>query len=238
MNNDMKLYYDYTISPLGKLFYKTVWSQLETIKDKKILDFGSGFAFTTNFLAKNNQVTALEMDESMIENCEKTQKFTQIHGNLSALEKFSDESFDVIICHLVLEFTENPKLILDELSRLLKKNGILSIVRHNRNGRIIQSIVQDYDLDDANNLLNNGFSFSSAFGDIKYYENDDLLNLTNNNYTVDSLYGIRVLASLHNIQIQNSENWLSKMFETEQKLVSNPDFIKIAYFNHIILRKK
>ncbi len=237
MTNDMKLYYDYTISPLGKLFYKTVFHQLKDIKNKNILDFGSGFGFTSNFLAENNTVTALEVNESMIKHSENSNNYTLILGDLSNLKEIKSNSFDFISCHLVLEFVENPKEILNELSRLLKPNGTLSIIKHNKNGRIIQAIVQDFDLQDAKKLLNGGFSYSSAFGDIKYYENKELLNLLDNDFKITDIYGVRALASLHSEDIKNSDNWLNEMFEIELELLNNQDFINTAYFNHILLQK-
>ncbi len=237
MNSDMKLYYDYTISPLGKFFYKSLFKQLEQIKGKKILDFGSGFAFTTNFLAQNNDVTALEVDDSMIKYSEKACAYTQIHGGLEEVKKMGDNTFDVITCHLVLEFVENPNEILNELVRVLKKGGTLSIVRHNKNGRIIQAIVQDYDIEDAHHLLDGGVSFSSAFGNINYYTNEDIINSMSDMLTVDSINGIRVLASLHSQTMQNTNDWVEKMLEIECKLLENKDFINIAYFNHIVFTK-
>ncbi len=237
MNSDMKLYYDYTISPLGRLFYKSITSQLSNIKNKTVFDFGSGFGFTANYLAKNNEVTALEQDKSMIEASERSNNYTQIHGDLTALTTIPSESFDVVLCHLVLEFVDNPKQILNELSRILKKGGLLSVVRHNKNGRLIQAIVQDYDLEDANTLLDGGFSYSSAFGDIKYYSNEDLFKQLPEPMQLIKISGARVLASLHNASVQNQEHWVEKMFAIEERLLDDPDFLKIAYFNHIFLQK-
>ncbi len=237
MNKDMELYYDYTVSPLGKLFYKTLWNQLSGFEDKKVLDFGSGFAFTTNYMARNNEVTAIEINQSMIDQCKKSEKFLQIHGGIEEVMKIPDAAYDLVICHLVLEFVENPKTIIDELMRVLKKDGVLSLVRHNKNGRIIQAIVQDYDILDAANLLDGGYSYSSAFGDIKYYSNEDLLNLTGSSLTIQKVLGIRVLASLQDEAIQSSEDWVNKMLEIESRLVEEPEFINIAYFNHLLLRK-
>ena len=238
MNRDMQLYYDYTVSPLGQVFYKTLFSQLDNINNKKLLDFGSGFGFTTNFLAKNNDVTAIEIDKTMIDYCENKGDFQQIYGGLDKVKEMKDETFDVVTCHLVLEFVDNMSEILKELIRVLKKDGVLSIVRHNKNGRIIQAVVQDYDLEDAQNLLDGGFSFSSAFGDIKYYSNDDIINMVTDDLEVKEINAIRVLASLHSQEIQNSENWIEKILEIECKLVKNKDFINMAYFNHIIFIKK
>ncbi len=237
MDEGMKLYYDYAISPLGRLFYETVWNQLQDIQNKRVLDFGSGFAFTSKHLAQNNDVVAVEMNEDMINVAQNTQTFNQIHGDLEAVKEMEDETFDVIICHLVLEFTENPKEILTELLRVLKKGGTLSLVRHNRNGRIIQAVVQDYDLNECEKLLCGEYSYSSAFGNIKYYENEDILDWSENKLVIENVFGVRALASLHDEKIQSGENWTDKMFSIEMKLLENPDFIKIAYFNHLILEK-
>ncbi len=237
MNENMKPYYDYTISPLGKLFYRTVWKQLEHIKNKKILDFGSGFAFTANFLAKHNEVTAIELDQSMIEHSENTNNFEQIHGDLTSLKAMPDASFDVIICHLVFEFVDIQEEILAELIRVLKHDGLMSIVRHNRWGRIIQAIVQDANPSEARKLLEGAPSHSSAFGDIKYYEDSDLLNWAKQKLSIESIHGVRALASLHDGETQAQKGWLDDMFEIEDKILMHPEIVKIAYFNHLILRK-
>lgn len=41
---------------------RIAWRQLGDIHDKKILDFGSGIGMTANYLAENNDVTAIELD--------------------------------------------------------------------------------------------------------------------------------------------------------------------------------
>ncbi len=238
MTNDMKLYYDYTVSPLGQVFYKTVWRQLESIQNKVVLDFGSGFGFTSNFLAKNNDVVAIEMDKTMIDTCTGENPFNQITGDLSALQHFERESFDVVVCHLVFEFVESPQTFLKELLRVLKKGGVISIVRHNREGRIIQSVVQDYDLLETKKLLQGAPSFSSAFGNINYYNNDDILAWSNNTLKTEKMYGVRALASLHNAEVQSKENWVGDMLEIEWELLQYQAFIDIAYFHHLILKKR
>ncbi len=237
MNKNMQLYYDYTVSPLGKLFYTTAWRQLGNITNNKILDFGSGFGFTSNYLAKNNQVTAIEKNEDMIVEAINEYSYNQIHGDIESLTNIANSSYDIIICHLVLEFVENPKEILNKLLKLLKPNGFISIIRHNHIGRVIQAVVQDYDLLEAKKILNGEFSYSSAFGNIKYYENDSLKLWADNTIEIEKCYGIRALASLHNSDIQSKENWLNDMLEIESELLENDIFIKIAYFNHLILKK-
>ncbi len=238
MNQGMQLYYDYTVSPIGELFYKTVFDQLNDIKNKTILDFGSGFAFTSDFLAKNNTVTAIEKEQSMIAVSRHTNQYAQINGDLKNVKEMADNSFDVVICHLVLEFVDNPQEILLELLRVLKPGGTLSVIRHNKNGRIIQAVVQDYDLDDANKLLAGGYSYSSAFGDIKYYENQHLQDWSNNTLELAQVYGVRTLASLHSPSIKAKDDWVSDMQSIEKQLNTKEEFISISYFNHMLFKKK
>ncbi len=237
MDSNMQLYYDYTVSPLGLVFYRTVWRQLEYIKDKNILDFGSGFGFTANFLAKENNVTALEVDQSMLDAAETPTTFTQLCGNLDILKVMPDASFDVVICHLVFEFVDNAQEILRELLRILKNDGTLSVIRHNRAGRVIQALVQDCNFDETHKLLAGAHAYSSAFGDIKYYENKDLIHWSQGRLSIDNIYGVRALASLHAAEIQNQATWVDAMLALEWELLKDQTFINIAYFNHLILKK-
>ncbi len=52
--------------PWELLQKRMTWSQLSFVKNKKILDFGSGNGVTAAYFAKNNEVIAVEPDESMI----------------------------------------------------------------------------------------------------------------------------------------------------------------------------
>ncbi len=238
MNAEMKLYYDYTVSPLGKVFYQTVWKQLDFLQGHNILDFGSGFGFTADYLAQNNTVTAIEMDQSMIAAGKNTHNFKQICGDIKALKALPTASFDTVLCHLVFEFADNAEEILTELLRVLKAQGTLSVVRHNRAGRIIQAVVQQRDFLQAHELLQGEPSYSSAFGNICYYENEDLYALAKHSVEAQAVYGVRALASLHAAEVQEEASWLSEMLALEWELLKNPHFVSIAYFNHLLLKKK
>ncbi len=237
MDINLKPYYDYTVSPLGKLFYHTVHTQLGDLSNRLILDFGSGFGHTAGALALQNKVTAIEPDEKMIQACDNIHGFEQIHGDVAWLADVPSETYDVVICHLVFEFAGNTAQIINELCRVLKKDGFISVVRHNRYGRLIQAIVCDYDLGEAKNLIEGGYSYSSAFGDIKYYENDELISLAQGKLRVEREFGVRALASLHGEERTSSKTWLKEMTEIERELLKQKEFIDISYFKHIILKK-
>lgn len=60
----------------------------------------------------------------------------------------------MIICHNVLEYIDDKEQIINELYRLLKTGGILSIVKHNRAGRVMQMAVLLDNMEKVNELRN------------------------------------------------------------------------------------
>ena len=98
-----------------RLLKKIVWAQLGDIREKRILDFGSGEGITANHYARNNDVVAIEPSEEMLVNRWADFEYRQIQGDISKLSEFEDNCFDVILCHNVLEYTEDKKRVLAEL---------------------------------------------------------------------------------------------------------------------------
>ena len=124
-----------------RLLKKIVWAQLGDVQGKNILDFGSGEGITANHFAENNYVVAIEPSQDMLVTRWADFEYRQIQGDVKALSVFDDNTFDMIICHNVLEYIEDKKSVLAELYRVLKPQGILSIVKHNRAGRVMQMAV-------------------------------------------------------------------------------------------------
>ncbi|WP_454053126.1 class I SAM-dependent methyltransferase [Clostridium sp. Marseille-Q7071] len=140
MNNDLKTYLENMKKPWSVLYYRLVWEQLSQVTNCKVLDFGSGLGITANYLAKNNDVVAIEPDANMIDMRICDNDYEQIIGNIEQLKEQDDNSFDVVICHNVFEYAKERKEIFREFCRVLKPNRIISIVKHNHVGRIMQKL--------------------------------------------------------------------------------------------------
>ena len=108
------------LQPWEYLMKRIVWKQLGDIRDKKILDFGSGIGITANYLAEHNDVTAIEPDGDSIKIRWIDNQYTQIAGSTDELRKFENETFDMIICHNVLEYAEDREDIIKEFARSLQ----------------------------------------------------------------------------------------------------------------------
>ena len=223
-------------APWGQLFYKLIWNHLK-YKEKRILDFGSGFGITADYLAANNYVTAVEPNQDMLAHRIHSHDYKQIIGSLEELKKFSDASFDVIICHNVLEYVENREEILTEFYRLLSNNGELSIVKHNNLGKVMQKAVFENNLELAKKLLSGENDVSANFGTINEYSDEDLANYIAEKFIFKNKYGVRIFFGLQRNEFKEEENWQERMFNLESRAEGIPAFRDIAFFHHILLAK-
>ena len=221
-----------------RLLKKIVWAQLGNICGKSILDFGSGEGVTANHFAEDNNVVAIEPSEDMLVNRWADFEYKQIQGDVTTLSDFEDNTFDMIICHNVLEYIEDKKHVLDELHRVLKPQGVLSIVKHNRAGRVMQMAVLLDELEKANELLDGKNSTASKFGAIRYYE-DEMISEWSPGLTIKDCFGIRTFWDLQqNQEKHNSEEWQSRMMQLEMRVSQMDEYRKIAFFHHLLVSKE
>lgn len=220
-----------------RLFKRIVWKQIGEIEGKRILDFGSGEGITANYFAEKNEVIAIELSQEMLTNAWKDYQYTQIMGDVKTLSAFADKTFDIIICHNVLEYIDNKEEVIKVLTRVLKQNGILSIVKHNRPGRVMQTAVLLDDFEKANAILDGKNSTASKFGTIRYYEDNDITKWEPQ-LTISANFGIRTFWDLQqNQQKHGDEDWQEKMMQLELRVSQMQEYRDIAFFHHLLLKK-
>lgn len=220
-----------------RLFKKIVWQQIGILEGKRILDFGSGEGITADHFAKENNVIAVEPSKEMLANAWKDYEYTQIVGDINDLCIFENETFDVIICHNVLEYIDDKESVVKELSRVLKKGGLMSIAKHNRAGRVMQMAVLLDDFAKANALLDGENSMASKFGAIRYYEDDDIVKWAPE-LAISDIFGIRTFWDLQqNQEKHGDEEWQERMLQLEMRVSQISEYRNIAFFRHILLKK-
>lgn len=221
-----------------RLFKKIIWQQLGEIKGKRILDFGSGEGITADHFAGENEVTAIEPSHEMLSKVWEDHAYTQIVGDLSALAEFADGAFDVVLCHNVLEYIDEKERVIKELSRVLRPDGVMSIAKHNRAGRVMQMAVLLDDPKQAEALLNGENSTASRFGEIRYYEDEDIEKWNPELEIVDR-FGIRTFWDLHQNQEKHAdEDWQERMMRLELRVSQIEEYRRIAFFHHLLIKKK
>lgn len=230
--------YSSDISAWELLQKQLIWNQLSFIHDKKLLDFGSGRGITASYFASNNEVVAIEPDDKTLSERITDNDYIQIQGDMQALKEFEESSFDIILCHNVFEYALEREEIVKEFARILKKDGVLSILKHNRAGRVMQMVVLLNNFKHANELLEEKNGNAEKFGDIHYYEDMDIVKWSND-FKIEKILGVRTFWDLQqNQDIHKDEKWQKQMIAMEQMVCERDEFKAIASFHHLILRKK
>lgn len=226
-----------SLPPWEALMKRMVWQQLGDIENKRILDFGSGNGGTANHFAKNNEVIAIEPSEDAIAGRWQEFAYEQLLGSTDKLKELPSESFDVIICHNVLEYALDREAILTEFSRVMKKDGRISLVKHNRPGRVMQMVVLLNEFDHAHSLLDGENGTTSQYGAIHYYEDADIETWCPDLQITKTL-GMRTFWDLQqNQEVHKNAEWQEKMLQVEHRVEDVEEYKQIAFFHHLIIKK-
>ena len=242
MSESVNDYYQLVQEPWGRMFYDLLWEQADIKNDQRysILDYGSGFGVTSGHYSHNHNVIAIEPNNMMLEK-RFAGSYEQLTGGEDKLKDFPDNFFDVIFCHNVLEYCKNQAEIFRELARVLKNNGLISLVKHNKDGKVLHTAVFKAAPAEAMSLFEDVKSDSSkTFGERYLYDEADMLDwLEGTNMEISKKYGVRTFFSLiQDNAIKYDPVWYSGMLRLEREVSEVEPYRSIAFFNHYILVKK
>ena len=235
MAANIQAYLENIRQPWGQIYYDILFEQLKDIKGMRVLDFGSGFGLVANHLAKENQVLAVEPNQEMVALRSQDHPYQQFVGSLDQLAVLEDASFEVILCHNVLEYVEDRKLVLEEFTRLLKPGGLLSIVKHNEVGRVLQTVVFENNPQKALDLLAGQDLGTHSMGLAQAY---DLATAVEDlDLEVKDYQGIRVFYALQDNRFKSEEGWRESMLKMELAVCQESPYRDIAFFQHYSLKR-
>jgi len=125
--NDWSETYDTDENLTRDLDQKVTREALANLYFKSILEIGCGTGKNTAFLAKiGESVHAVDFSQGMIEKArEKVRADNVRFSTMDITQKwnFENQSFDLIVCNLVLEHIEDLSFVFSEASRVLKQKG-------------------------------------------------------------------------------------------------------------------
>ena len=101
------------------------------VKGKKVLDLASGEGYGTFILSKDAQsVVGIEIDPIAVSHAKNTYEkdnLTFIEGSILNIPLGGEKLFDVIVCFEAIEHVKQHEVLLNEIRRLLKDDGLLII---------------------------------------------------------------------------------------------------------------
>jgi S-adenosylmethionine-dependent methyltransferase len=235
----------------GRLRSDLAWENLQGFlpalaRHRRVLDLGGGTGVMSVRLAsKEFQVVLLDSSEEMLAIAQKEAEVSEVAGRISLhksdadqLQKlFEPESFDVVVCHNMLEYVADPGAIVRSISRLLRKDGLVSLLLRNRDGEVLKTAIKSSDLELAKNSLSAETVVDSLYGKpLRVFDLADVRHmLTQANLDIIEEFGVRVFSDYMDSTNVNGESY-RKVLESELVLGARPQFAAIARYLQVIAR--
>jgi S-adenosylmethionine-dependent methyltransferase len=212
----------------------------------RILDAGGGTGFySIPLAAQGHDVVILDISKKMLEIAESKASQLGIQDNIEILvgdmEKIEmpDASFDVVLCHLALCHVNEPSRALTEFSRLLRKDGLFSLIVENKLFYAISRAFQG-DLSEAlRRLKENKLTVTvPGLGRLRTFERNKLLALLERvGLKPVKILGLRIFSDYllyaHKAPPEDPES----LREIEAMLSRSTDYSSIGRFHFIICQK-
>jgi S-adenosylmethionine-dependent methyltransferase len=248
-----KQYADYLETPEGRLRSDLAFANLQDFlplqgkSSLRALDLGCGTGVTAIRLARLGiHVTLLDSSPAMLDIAKRTAQEARVtdkialqHGDVIQLaDLFPTRSFDVILCHNILEYCDDPAAVLRGAARVLRdSSALLSVVVRNRAGDVLKAAIQAGDLVAAKNGLTAEWGHESLYGGrVRLFTPDSLrAMLTEASLSAIAERGVRVLADYLPPRVSRSADY-EQIFALEQKLGSWPEYVAISRYIHCLAR--
>ena len=172
-------------------------------------------------------------EEGLLEKIETKQ------GDANLADPFDEAAFDVILCHNILEFVEDPVAVLRSAAGALRtSSGILSVLVRNRAGEVLKAAILSGDVDAAACGLTAEWGNEALYGGkVRLFTPEatrSMLRATS--LEVIAERGVRVMADYLSPRVSLSDEY-DRVFALERQLGSRPDFSAIARYTHFLARR-
>ena len=251
-------YAAYLETPEGRLRCDLAFANLQdflplpqTKLSLRALDLGCGTGAAAVRLARRGiHMTLLDSSQAMLDIAKRAARDGGVEGRIElkhgdaaqAGNLFPAGSFDIVLCHNLLEYVDEPNAVLSAAAQVLRsastEKGILSILVRNRAGEVLKAGIQAGDLRAAEVNLTEVWGYESLFGGhVRLFTLEGLKVMTQGaSLAVAAERGVRVISDYLPSQVSRLEEY-ERIFELERKLGTRPEFAAVARYIQIIARR-
>jgi 2-polyprenyl-3-methyl-5-hydroxy-6-metoxy-1,4-benzoquinol methylase len=246
---DAGKYAAYLKTPPGRLRSELAWDNVRRSLPRnasryRALDAGGGTGFASVELARMGfDVVLLDGSEQMLriarEQAEASERISFCRADTGQLpELFDAESFDVVVCHNLLEYVESPFATIRDIARVLRKDAMLSVLVRNRAGEVLKAAIKSGDWKLATTNLNAETVVDSLYGEsVRVFALAEVRDLlTRAGLEVVAEHGVRVFFDYMNLENLTDASYF-QIFELESALGARPEFAAIARYIQVIARR-
>jgi len=238
--------------PWGQLLYSIARFNIQRHiynRSLRVLDVEGGNGFNSIYFAKQGHtVTLLDYSPAMLSEAEQAakrenvfEKITFCQADVGAIQDvFYGQQFDLILCHLLIEFVAEPRNVLMNICNLLASGGLLSILDANRYSEVYRQALQANDLVEALKVVGIKEYFIPWFSRMTpLFSSAEMVDiLQTNGCEVVGDYGIRCLCDYLPNEPKYEEEYFKSLEQLERKLTDTYPYNLLARFYQVIMQKK
>lgn len=248
-------YAAYLETPEGRLRLDLPFANLQEFlplpQDKcplRALDLGCGTGANGLRLVRLGfHVTLMDSSPAMLDIAERAAEQAGISSTIelkcgdvdNVASLFDAASFDVILCHNILEFTDDPGTVLRSAARALRNSSaIMSVLVRNGAGEVLKAAILAGDLDAAQQNLTAQWGNEKLYGGTLRLFTPGTMQpmLKEASLAPIAERGVRVVSDYLSPRVSVSAEY-ERVFALERILGNRSDFSAVARYTHYLARR-
>lgn len=230
----------------GRLRNELLWRGLRPHLPQRacrVLDLGAGTGeLAGRCHAAGHAVTLVDFSQAMLTEAARHLSgpgVTMICASVDeAPVNLSAASFDVVVCHSVLEFVEDPGRVIATCAGLLIDGGVLSVAFGNRHYAPLRSAIVERDLDRGRRDMAGTSAALDCFGLPKHlFEPDSMRALVRSHgLRIVADHGIRVVTDLLDPGVSSDPAHYDRLLALEVSMMAVDAYCDVARYVQVVAR--
>ena len=239
-------------TPWGRLLYRVSQSNLARHLSQsplRVLDVGGGNGTNSIFLAKQGHSVAwLDYSPAMLVEARQAAEQAGVADHISfhladagsLKERFQGQQFDLVLCHLMVEFTPQPREVLQQICDLLAPQGVLSLLDANRYSDVYLQAFQFQDLPAALGKIGTKGYFHPWFNRLTpLYSSAEMIGfLQTRECKRVGDYGVLCVCAYLPNEPKYEAGYYSQLEQLELELTDKYPYKLLARFYQVIVKKQ
>ena len=248
----LQLWKDENSKPWGRLRYETARLNIARHTQKKVmrvLDVGGGDGMDAIYYAKlGHLVTLTDCSPTMLAEAERFAEKEGVSDRLTLYQTEQDslpdlgsgQYFDLILCHMMIEFVPDAHAYLRKVCKLLAKGGLISILDTNRYSDVFMSAIQSNNIPDAIKAVERKEYFHPWVKRLtpRFSADDFIDQLDINGCTLVGHYGVLNICAYLPNEPKFDPQYYRQLQDLEYQMTDKYPYPLLARFFQVIGRKK
>lgn len=247
----LQMWKDENTMPWGRLRYDTSRMNIARHTDDRmlrVLDVGGGDGMDAIYYAKlGHSVTLTDCSSTMLFEAKRSAEEQGVSGQLKIYQTEPDalpdllgeQPFDLILCHMMIEFVPDAQVLLGEMCKLLGTGGLISILDTNRYADVYMKAFQMNSLPDALKAVGVKEYFHPWVNRLtpRFSADDFIDQLDLYGCTLEGHYGVLNICAFLPNEPKFDAEYFNELKELEHQLTDKYPYYLLARFFQVIARK-